>query len=110
MVLRKSSDLWFSLILVGPDTAEFLFINSAVICRLKLALNLSQQSLHLPPPQTVPLLFIIRRVGDNWLYVPIQRPHVEAECGANLDAPNPSRSNENDGGKNSERLMRPEAP
>src|SRR4029079_16006677 len=108
MVLRKSSDLWFSLILVGPDTAEFLFINSAVICRLKLAFNLSQQSLHLPAPQTDPLLFIIRRVGDTWLHAPIEPPHVEAECGANLDTPNLSRSNENDGGKNTERLMRPE--
>ena len=43
MVLRKSRDFWFALISVGPDAAEFFLVNSAVFCRLQLALNLSQQ-------------------------------------------------------------------
>jgi hypothetical protein len=82
MVLRKSSDFWLALIFVGPDTVEFLFVDSAVICRLKLALNLSQQSSHIPPPQTVPLSLILRKVGGNWLYVRTEGPDVETQCGA----------------------------
>jgi|tagenome__1003787_1003787.scaffolds.fasta_scaffold19138424_2 hypothetical protein len=93
MVFRKSSDFWFALIFVGPDTVEFLFIDSAVICRLKLAFNLSQQSSHIPPPQTVPLALIFRKVEGNWLYVVrTEGPDVETQYRANLDPPNGSRS------------------
>ena len=42
MVLSKSSDFWFALIYVGPDAVEFFLVNSAVFCRLQLALNLPQ--------------------------------------------------------------------
>ena len=44
MILSKSCDFWFALIPVGgPNAAEFFLVNSAVFCRLQLALNLSQQ-------------------------------------------------------------------
>jgi hypothetical protein len=32
MVLSKSRDLWFALISVGPDAAQFFLVNSAVFC------------------------------------------------------------------------------
>jgi hypothetical protein len=39
--LSKSRDFWFTLIaVVGPDAAEFFFVDSAVFCGLQLALNL----------------------------------------------------------------------
>ena len=54
MVLRKARDFWFALISVGPDAAEFFLVNSAVFCRLQLALDLSQQYSHPAPFQSVP--------------------------------------------------------
>ena len=39
MILTKSRDFWFALLpVVGPDAAEFFHVNSAVFCRLQLAL------------------------------------------------------------------------
>ena len=57
MVLRKSHDVLFALISVGPDAAEFFLINSAVFCRLQLVLDLSQQFSH-PPLQLVPKVML----------------------------------------------------
>src|SRR5262249_59696402 len=53
--LSKSRDFWFALIsVVRPDAIEFLFLNSAVLCGLQFAVNLSQQFSHLVPPQRIP--------------------------------------------------------
>ncbi|MFL6598206.1 MAG: hypothetical protein ACJ8KF_09635 [Chthoniobacterales bacterium] len=55
MLLSKPRDFWFTVIpVVGPDAAEFFLVNGAVFCRLQLALNLSQKSSHLTPPQSIP--------------------------------------------------------
>jgi hypothetical protein len=52
MILSKSRDFWFTLIpVVGPNAAECFHVNSAVLCRFQLALNLSQQFLHPVPLQ-----------------------------------------------------------
>jgi hypothetical protein len=49
---QKSRDFWFALIpVVRPHTNEFFLVNSAVFCRLGLALNLSQQFSHPTLPQ-----------------------------------------------------------
>jgi hypothetical protein len=43
MLHSKSCDFWFALIpVVGPNPAEFFFVNSAVFRRLELALDLLQ--------------------------------------------------------------------
>ena len=53
MVLRKSRDVLFALISVGPDAAEFFLVNSAVFCRLQLAPELASRTFPISPKDYV---------------------------------------------------------
>src|SRR5512133_2294347 len=108
MVFRKSRDFWFALISVGPDVAELFRVNSAVFCRLQLALNLSQQCSHPAPPQSIQKVRYNsekRRVtGCIYLHTR-SRLNVGVDRGANLHAPN-SLSGRPAMGRNSVAVLR----
>ena len=58
MLLSKTREFWFALIpVVGPDAIEFLFVNSAVLCCLQFASDLSQKSSHPTSPQSLKVAY-----------------------------------------------------